>query len=117
MLGCTPETVLVVCGMVSIHGYTYRANIMVVSGWSQGQPVFGRVELIIKYKDCILLFIKPWATLYHDDHFQAYAVKETTGEVEVTEPYKLVDYKPVHVVQNYSRYDNRWYFPTRFVFV
>ena len=90
---------------------------MVLTNWNEEQPKFGKVEVIVKYRDCIHIFTKPWTTEYYDDHYQAYVVKETVGALEVVQPDCLGDYKPVHVVQNYKRYDNLWYIPTRFVFV
>ena len=118
LLGKQCDTEVVLCESVVISGYKFRSNSMVLIDWVEELPKFGCVELILLHEGNILLIVQPWITLDLNEHYHAYASKEdTTKSVVTVQPSSLADYRPVHVVQSYSRTDHTLYIPTRYVLV
>ena len=114
LLHCSPETEIVVCGNVSIYGYKYRPNTMLLSEWIE-QPMFVMIKHIILSGSQVRFIVQLWETEDFDDHYQAYKVStDEAAHLQIKDHKDLCDYRPVHAVENYSLGDNSMYIPTRF---
>ena len=106
LLDCTPQTELIVCGVVELYGYKYRPNMMLLSGWNE-VPKFAMIQVIIRRGSTLHFLVQPWTTLEYEDHYQAYIVSdEPTLALELTDPLDMFDYRPVHTVESYCTTDN-----------
>lgn len=118
LLGCAADTEILVCGVVLINGYRFRSNTMVLLEWNEEVPRFGRIDLIIIFKSELQFLVRPWTTLNFDEHYHAFAARETSSAaIELAQPGALEDYRPVHAVKSYDRNNHCFYIPTRFLFV
>ena len=105
---CSPQTDIVVCGVVEMYGYKYRPNIMLISEWADELPCFVRIEQIFLMQSKLHFLVQPWTTHEFDDHYQAYIVSnDPVQSLELKQPDKIFDYRPVHVVQSYSSRDKQ----------
>lgn len=115
LVGCPLDTELIVCKTVIVNGYMYRCNVMILIDWKDDLPVFAKVVQIVSHESELHLILQPWDTLYFDDHYQAYAVKEKrTNEFQVMRPDGITEHRPFHTCQNYERSDHSWYIVTRY---
>ena len=86
---------------------------MVLLKWDD-EPEFASIEHVV-IRDCaVKLIVKPWTTLHYDQHYSAYAIKESDLHFQVRAPEDLVDHKPLHAVKNYDTSNLVWYIITRF---
>ena len=108
LLHCTPETNIILCATAVVNVYFYRPNIMLISAWDDEMPIFAKVEQMICIISKLHLIIQPWETVYHEDHYGAYVVKENvTQPLQMREPDNIFDHRPVHACQNYINTDNQ----------
>lgn len=112
-LNCPPEQEIVVINTVNLSGYIYRANVMVLCKWDD-EPEFASIEQVVMRESAVKLIVKPWTTLYYDQHYSAYAVKASDHHFQVWAPEDLVDHKPLPAVKNYDTSNPVWFVVTRF---
>ena len=112
-LHCPPEQDLVIANTVTISGYMYRANVIVLMSWD-GDPVFAIVDHVLIKDSAVQLTVKPWTTLYYHHHYCAYVVQESNHPAQIISPNDLYDHKPLHMVKSYNVRTPEWFIAVRF---
>lgn len=113
LLNCLQEEYIVVATSVTINGYIFKPNVMVLISWVE-EPQFANVEIILIRNGNVLLVIKPWKTIYYDHHFCAYMVKDQhiQEEIQVKSPQDLYDHRPLHAAKCNDARNRNWYIVT-----
>ena len=109
---CNSEQICAALNLIPEQDITFRANEMVLTKWEE-EPEFANIELVVIKDVAVKLIVKHWFTLYFNQHYSAYAVKESNHHIQVKAPEDL-DHKPLHVVKCYDPNNSVWFVITRF---
>ena len=97
-----------------VCGTEYRGNVMVVVRKEEGDPVFGKVELVIPSNGSVFLLCGLWHTNGFNRHYHAYSVLPCQpAEVTLVKVEDLIDYYPLHSTQSYDKHDQNYYINMR----
>ena len=93
-----------------VFGTEYHANLTVVIGKKDGNPLFGKIRMVIPYSSSVNLLCELWHTVGFNRHKHAYALLPVQPEeISVVKVKDLVDFYPLHATKSYVKTDPNFY--------
>ncbi|XP_064625579.1 uncharacterized protein LOC135486591 [Lineus longissimus] len=114
-IGCPVDSEVFSAKFARYHGIEYRANEMVSVDCDKesGNPLYGKIEQVfIDDQTLVYLLIQVWETLWFEDRYHAYAVREGDEFLCITVN-ELLDHHPFHLIKSFDEHDSLRYIVPR----